>query len=88
MKNFCMIEVGIKLFGDLTATGLVCPIRQKGDTRKRELRRDFYMFYYKISISLAISQSYKIILKQNRNPEHFSLPELSNTIHFGDSNFL
>lgn len=37
---------------DLTATGLFCPIRQEGATRK-ELRRDFYTFYYQISISLA-----------------------------------
>lgn len=44
-----------RVFGDLTATGLICPIRQEGNIRKRELRRDFYMFYYKISISLAIT---------------------------------
>lgn len=37
----------------LKATGLPCPSRQEGPTRKGELTRDFQIFCYKTSISWA-----------------------------------
>ena len=50
-------EAGRSSCGDRTVTRLVCPSRWEGDTKKGEPRRDFCIFCYRISISLACKVS-------------------------------
>lgn len=66
-KEIPVGEAGRSPCDDLRATRLTWLCRREEDTKKEELRRDFHIFSYKISISLAS----KLFLQTSQSCKHF-----------------